>query len=73
MKKRDKNKTKEASEAYRETLQSIRQRMTEIKGLLNQHNERANQKPKFWTFQGDLSYVLGELDGVRNFLAEEAQ
>ena len=60
-----------ADNSYNETLNSINEKMVELKQLLELHNSKFKEMLKDYGYVGDLEYVFQQLIEAVNFLKNE--
>ena len=60
-----------ADNSYKENLNSINEKIVELKQLLKLHSDDFNKDTKNYGYAGDLGYVLEQLKEAVNFLKNE--
>ena len=61
-----------AKEKYQETKERVSGELAAIKDLIAEHETAAEAEGVNWTHQGDLSYVLGQLIEIGQFLGDRS-
>lgn len=60
-----------ANQSYQNRINTIKSLVSQLQTLVAEHAQEQAQKPADWSFDGDLSYVEGQLVTAVKFLRGE--